>query len=549
MVHNVILSVCCRIHLSKLVFVNKYYNINCLLLRHHKNEFRTLLLPKSSMLHLDKVPKQEASSQELAKPTKGTLHPSKLPRRNLKYTDGHCTIYDPQGHAIESLQLTDIAKSGTNSASESGTAKCKEPDTPDLGSGGASALVWKRVKFEGATYHHRSALGIHIGASLHNVPERDKDDDNGEGEGEEDNDNDNTPGETPKDEDDGEEEDDEDDAQFINTNPVPPKCWTRSQQAQQDKQESSLVKKMLSDDKKQQKSRMEVQTASKESASPSEGQLSSQGEESSSISGESDLPDPVNKNKPAVKEVTKLNTKDRVLMKALTEARNQCYEADNLSVQKVRRAIMGLYRIPTVTQIHKQELFKLGSPGNRIVDDIHSHWESYLHKYRALADAPYSQFCPKEGWDAVYTRESLEEHKPMLTNTYSKKVAKPSLMVVVAPTTTKIGDDYFLNKLHKAACIKRKSVYFGPKVSGKRSCVQVVICPYCGVLSQNAPSSCSHIWRHLGLAFACRACRKFRTEAPKKFQDHLGKCKEALAAKVAADFAASQSGTSKEEKA
>ena len=210
---------------------------------------------------------------------------------------------------------------------------------------------------------------------------------------------------------------------------------------------------------------------------------------------------------------------------------------------------MGLDKIPTVTQIHKQELFKLGSPGNCIVDDINSHWESYLHKYGALADAPYSQFRPKEGWDVVYTWESFEKHEPALTNSYGKKVAKPSLMVVVTPTTTEIGNNYFLNKLHKAACIKRKSVYFDPKVSGKRSRVQVVICPYCGVLSQNTPSSCSHIQRHLGLTFACGACRKFCHKAPKKLQDHLGKCKEALAAKAAADFAASQSRTNKEEKA
>ena len=254
----------------------------------------------------------------------------------------------------------------------------------------------------------------------------------------------------------------------------------------------------------------------------------------------------------AMKEVSfaKLNnTKDRVLMKALSEARDQCYEADNLSVQKVQGAIMGLDNIPTAVQIHKWELFKLGSPGNRIVDNIHSHWGSYLHKYGVLANAPYSQFRPKEGWNAVYTWESLEKHKPTLANSYGKKVAKPSLIVVVAPTTTEIGDDYFLNKLHKAACIKRKSVYFGQKVSGKRSHMQVVICSYCGVLSQNAPAGCSHIQRHLGLAFACGACRKFCHEAPKKLQEHLGKCKEALAAKVAADFTASQDGNSKEEKA
>ena len=210
---------------------------------------------------------------------------------------------------------------------------------------------------------------------------------------------------------------------------------------------------------------------------------------------------------------------------------------------------MGLNNIPTVVQIHKQELYKFGPPGNRIVDDIHSHWESYLHEYRALANASYSQFRPKEGWDAVYTWESLEKHKPMLTNSYGKKVTKPSLMVVDTPTTTKIGNNYFLNKLHKAACIKRKSVYFRPKVSGKRSHVQVVICPYCRVLSQNAPASCSHIQRHLGLAFACGACRKFHNETPKKLQEHLGKCKEVLAAKAAADFTASQDGNNKEEKA
>ena len=170
---------------------------------------------------------------------------------------------------------------------------------------------------------------------------------------------------------------------------------------------------------------------------------------------------------------------------------------------------MGLDRIPTATQIHKRELFKLGSPGNRVVDDIHSHWKSYLHEYGVLANASYSQFHPREGWDAVYMWESLEEHEPTLANTYDKKVAKPSLMWEVASTTTEIGDNYFLNKLHKAACIKRKSVYYGAKVPRKRSRMQVVICPYCGVLSQNAPSGCSHIQRHLGLTFACRAYRKF----------------------------------------
>ena len=80
---------------------------------------------------LDKMPKQKASSQEVAKPTKGILHPSKLPRRDLKYSDNQRIIRDPQRCLIGSIRLTDIAKSGKSSASGSGTAKHKEPDTPD----------------------------------------------------------------------------------------------------------------------------------------------------------------------------------------------------------------------------------------------------------------------------------------------------------------------------------------------------------------------------------------------------------------------------------
>ena len=392
----------------------------------------------------DKMLKQEASSQEVVRPTKGILHPSKLPRRDLKYSEDWHTILNSQGHLIGSIRLTDIAKSGKSSASGSGAAKHKEPNTPDLGSGGASAPVQKWVRIEGATYHHGPAPSIRVGASLHDVPERGEDDDYMEDEEEEDDDDDNDiiRGETPKDEDNEEEEEDEDDAQFVDTNPIPPKHWTRSQQAQQDEQESSLVKEILSDDEKQQKSRMEVQRTSKESASPSNGQPSSQGERNEPVSKEADLQDPGNEDESAVKEVAKLNTKNKVQMKALSEAWDQCYAADKLSAQEIWGAIMGLDRIPSVAQIHKQDLFKLGPQGNYVVDDIHSHWKSYFHKYGVLADVPYSKFHTREDWDTVYTWESLEEHEPVFTNTYGKKAIKPSLMVVVTPTTTEIGDHY-----------------------------------------------------------------------------------------------------------
>ena len=311
-----------------------------------------------------KCPNRRLPPRRWQGPLKASYDPSKLPRRDLKYSEDWHTILDPQGCPIGSVRLTDIAKSGKSSATGSGAAKHKEPDTPDLGSGGASAPVQKQLRIEGATYHHGPAPSIHVGASLHDVLERDEDDDYEEDEEEEDDDGDNDviQGETPKDEDNEEEEDNEDDAQFVNTDPIPPKCWTWSQQAQQDEQESSSVKEILSDDEKQQKSRMEVQRTSKESAFPSDGQPSSQGEGNEPVPKEADLQDPGNEDESAVKEVAKLNTKNKVQMKALSDAQDQCYAADKLSTQKIRGAIMGLDRIPSAAHIHKWDLFKLGLP-------------------------------------------------------------------------------------------------------------------------------------------------------------------------------------------
>ena len=438
----------------------------------------------------DKMPKQEGSTPGVVGPTRGILCLSKLPRKDLKYSEEQCTLLDPQGCTVGCMPLTDITKSERGSTSGSGTAKWKEPDTPDLGSKGASAPVQKRVKIKGATYRHRSAPSIHIGASLHDVLEREEDD-NYEKDGkerDEEFEEDVNQGSTPKDEGNEEEEDDEDDTQFVDTNPVPPKHWTQSQQAQQDEQESSLVIEILSNNEKQQRSCVEAQTASKRSAPPSDSWPSSQGKGDDPVPEEADLQDPGKEHELVMKEVAKLNTKNKVQMKALSEARDQCYAADKLSAQKVHGAIMGLGTVPSEAQIHKRDFFKFRPPGNRVVNDIHSHWESYFHKWGVMANVPYSQFPVKEGWDTVYTLSSLEEHEPALTNSYGKKATKPSLMVVVTPTTMEIGDDYFLNKLHEPACIKRKSVYYGTKVAGKRNRVQVVICPYCGVLSQNAPS-------------------------------------------------------------
>ena len=245
----------------------------------------------------DKMPKQEGSTPGVVGPTRGILCPSKLPRKDLKYSKEQCTLLDPQGHTVGCMHLTDITKSERGSTSGSGTAKQKEPNTPDLGSEGASAPVQKRVKIKRATYQHGSAPSIHVGASLHDVLEREEDD-NYEKDGkerDEEFEEDVNQGGTPKDEGNEEEEDNEDDTQFVDTDPAPPKHWTQSQQAQQDELESSLVIEILSDDEKQQRSCVEAQTASKRSAPPSNSRPSSQGEGDDPVPMEADLQDPGNK--------------------------------------------------------------------------------------------------------------------------------------------------------------------------------------------------------------------------------------------------------------
>ena len=106
------------------------------------------------------VLKQEGSTPEVMRSTKGILRPSKLPRRDLKFSEEQRSLLDSQGHLVGCVCLTDIAKAERGSTSKSGAAKWKEPDTPDLGSEGASAPVRKWVKIEGATYWHRSAPSI-----------------------------------------------------------------------------------------------------------------------------------------------------------------------------------------------------------------------------------------------------------------------------------------------------------------------------------------------------------------------------------------------------
>ena len=301
----------------------------------------------------------------------------------------------------------DVVKNKKSTAS--GVGKCKEPDTPDLGSKGASAPSQKWVQFEGATLQHGSTPKISMGLSLHNADDKDEDNyDENDGEDDDENPPENRQGKEP-----GEDDPDyEHDVQVENNDLIPfssLRCWTHSQEAQQvkwDEAESSLVEEILSDDDKSWKSRTEVKVASQEkvAASISKGgepklstssgkpslppdQKDLKGEEDGPATEEPDHQEPGKEGDKelTVKEVlfSKFNTKDRALMKALMEACDLCYIADNLTVQNVWGAIMGIDVAPTPEQVCCWQLFQVGPPGNHVVDDIHTHWLSYLYDFGA----------------------------------------------------------------------------------------------------------------------------------------------------------------------
>ena len=311
------------------------------------------------------------------------------------------------------------------------------------------------------------------------------------------------------------------------------------------------MKEILSDDEKLQKSREEVEKATKEKASApsSSDQQSSLGEGSGSDQQE---PEKEEGEELTLKEVSfaRLNTKDKVLLKALSEALDLCYQQDNLSMQYVRGAIMNILSTPTAAQIHGRKLFKLSPPGNQVMDDIHSHWESYLYDFRALANAPYSQFCPKEGWDAVYTWETLEKHKPTFFNSFGKKATKAFINSGGHPNHHR--DKWWLfpqqtpqSCLHQAEV----SLFWSPRCLGKGVASKwwfalTVEC-YLKMLPVAAPTSGGTLGSYLCVELVW----SFIMRLPRSSKDHLGKCKEALTAKAAADLAASQDESNKERKA
>ena len=68
----------------------------------------------------DKMSKQEGFSPGVVGPTKGILCPSKLLRKDLKFSEEQRTLLDPQEHTVRHVHLTDITKSERGSTSGSG---------------------------------------------------------------------------------------------------------------------------------------------------------------------------------------------------------------------------------------------------------------------------------------------------------------------------------------------------------------------------------------------------------------------------------------------
>ena len=230
---------------------------------------------------------------------------------------------------------------------------------------------------EGAILQHGLTPKISMGVSLHDADDKDEDNyDKNDGEEDDENPPENVQGkELGEDDPDYDHDVQVEDSDLILSSSL--RHWTHSQQAQQAKQdeaESSLVEEILSDDDKSQKSRMEAKIASQEKVAASvfkgdepesstssdkpslpPDQKDSKGEEDDPASEKPDHQEPGKEGDEelTVKEVSfsKFNTKDRALMKALMEAHDLCYIADNLTVQNVRGAIMGIDVAPTPEQV------------------------------------------------------------------------------------------------------------------------------------------------------------------------------------------------------
>ena len=115
-------------------------------------------------------------------------------------------------------------------------------------------------------------------------------------------------------------------------------------------------------------------------------------------------------------------------------------------------------------------------------------------------ECPPDQFTSKPGWVPLYKPDSLTKYLPMALSAFSG-ADPPSLLVVVPPQHPGGTDrDFLLMNFHQHGCLVRQSL----SVGGKQR--QLVFCPCCRIINENADTAFSHVRKHLDLLFVCGAC-------------------------------------------
>ena len=217
-----------------------------------------------------------------------------------------------------------------------------------------------------------------------------------------------------------------------------------------------------------------------------------------------------------------------VKLEDILPKRYDTLSGDNEWVQKVRCCLLGLETgtTPSKEDINSSKQFtpRAAAWETEPPEVIVEHWLPVLWEEGVLAECLPDQFTLKPGWVLLYTPESLTKHLPAALSAFSGSDA-PSLMAVVPPDHPGSSDkEFLLTSFHRHGCLARQSL----TIEGKRR--QLVFCPYCGIINENANTGLSHVCKHLDLLFMFGGCHTKSFSHGQALQRHMRyQCLSAMA--------------------
>ena len=212
------------------------------------------------------------------------------------------------------------------------------------------------------------------------------------------------------------------------------------------------------------------------------------------------------------------------------QTRINLYSNDKMVANWVRCSILSLKKSamePTRKQIETSPIFRLRGPkeGGKTISNIAVHWISILANSNALGNKHSKVYRPPEGWPIIYSWETFRSKAPeVASKLWCNRRSCLSIVMVIPPEETEFRKSYFLNWLHRTSSIRRISIYYQDKETGKQRRKQYCFCGYCRVVSMNEDSGFSHMRKHLGVEFLCGGCLNYKDPIPKNMGLHMQVC-------------------------